>query len=495
MALLKRFTIISDANCTNHWIKFEDFYTYLRTNLSASDGVTAIKKDNVRQEMKKCDCFKTEQSVEYVSAFGILKYVFNHSEKVKTCNEIAREVLQHEILHVHYEVPEKTFCERSTLDLYQKIAKFKLKHNDPLKHEYSSCDMSSSTTLFDIHKSKFNKHEWNNICLFEYHFSQSYSTSFNESPEKLLEEKWKQLDKYLEIKNVASTLHQLSKKVIKKRDLRKKVASPEYSFVEVFENCFEVYAELAASCDVELSLIGNRIVNCLHSSHMTEINAVVFFKEGTFMSYMQPNGKMARFSMRDDVLSLSLEEYIVQRWLPEMDYSHKSDSSAIQDDTKTECETCFSGIPPVPLNMATFDRFKEWILDVPLEIQILLEAFLNKRIIARSDDPSYLQSQIERLHSTYDILLNTSNFHYIGLLQEANTQSLLMHSHSIVSVFEVTSRSGISSSLKRAEDQLKIKAMDDYRYYDTFIRPQDIQCPTLSERITTTVSMRITWFG
>ena len=78
MALLKRFTVISDAKCTDYWIKFEDFYAYLRINLSASDGVTAIKKDNVRQEMKKCDCFKTEQSVKYVSAFGILKYVFNH---------------------------------------------------------------------------------------------------------------------------------------------------------------------------------------------------------------------------------------------------------------------------------------------------------------------------------------------------------------------------------------------------------------------------------
>ena len=106
----------------------------------------------------------------------------------------------------------------------------------------------------------------------------------NESPD----ERWKLLDKYLQIKNVASTLHQLSKRVIKKRDLRKKVASPEYSlqfvqngyihlywfidnhpqntcqkifeenilcvtFVEVFENCFEVYAELASSCDIVIS--------------------------------------------------------------------------------------------------------------------------------------------------------------------------------------------------------------------------------------------------
>ena len=132
----------------------------------------------------------------------------------------------------------------------------------------------------------------------------------------------------------------------------------------------------------------------------------------------------------------------------------------------------------MPLSISTLDIMREWLLDVPLEIQILLEAFLNRRSIAGSSDSTYLKSQIERLYSTYDILLNTKNSKYIGTLQEANTQNLLLHSNSIGSVFAVTSRSGITSSLKTAENQLRSKSMDDYCYYDTFLKPYVVKCNT-----------------
>ena len=73
-----------------------------------------------------------------MSAFVILKYVFNHSETIRICNIIASEVVRNEVSHVRYEAQEKTFSKRTTLDLYKEIAKNKLKQNSPLKYNDSN---------------------------------------------------------------------------------------------------------------------------------------------------------------------------------------------------------------------------------------------------------------------------------------------------------------------------------------------------------------------
>ena len=51
MAFLKRFKITSDFENSAQWIKFDEFFLYVRSNLQLTDGIAAIKKENVRQEL------------------------------------------------------------------------------------------------------------------------------------------------------------------------------------------------------------------------------------------------------------------------------------------------------------------------------------------------------------------------------------------------------------------------------------------------------------
>ena len=125
--------------------------------------------------------------------------------------------------------------------------------------------------------------------------------------------------------------------------------------VEMSEDSFEVFVEVGLSEYIELTLIGRRIVNCLQT--------VVFFKDGTLASYIQPNRKLARFSLRDDVICYLLEKSVVKRWTPEAAYHPILSSGPMNVEN---CENCFADIHRTPLSMADFDLVKKWILDVPL---------------------------------------------------------------------------------------------------------------------------------
>ena len=67
--------------------------------------------------------------------------------------------------------------------------------------------------------------------------------------------------------------------------------------------------------------------------------------------------------------------------------------------------------------------FQEWHQDTPLDIQVLLECFVNKDSLKKViDKPTFLRNKITKLYTTLDILLNIFNKNYIGLLQEFNTK-------------------------------------------------------------------------
>ena len=61
---------------------------------------------------------------------------------------------------------------------------------------------------------------------------------------------------------------------------------------------------------------------------------------------------------------------------------------------------------------------------------------------------SFLNSILQRLYCIYDILLNTLTSHHLGIYQQANTDELVMNYHNIGTVFAVTSKAGITPSLK-----------------------------------------------
>ncbi|CAC5407963.1 unnamed protein product [Mytilus coruscus] len=97
---------------------------------------------------------------------------------------------------------------------------------------------------------------------------------------------------------------------------------------------------------------------------------------------------------------------------------------------------CFNHCDLVkPLSLHHFELLQEWILDIPLDIQIILDKFINRDSFYSSGDKiAFLLSKMERLYGAFDILLNTFNKNYI------------------------------------AEKKIKEKATDDLCYYNTYLK-------------------------
>ena len=105
------------------------------------------------------------------------------------------------------------------------------------------------------------------------------------------------------------------------------------------------------------------------------------------------------------------------------------------------------------------------------------------------DSKQYLVSKLEKLYMAYAMMLNVSNGKYIGLLQQANTDELILGYRSAETTFSITSRSGASMSLSKAETSLTERADEDECYYCSFIKPHPFMYQNLDGAITNEVQM------
>ena len=138
-------------------------------------------------------------------------------------------------------------------------------------------------------------------------------------------------------------------------------------------------------------------------------------------------------------------------------------------DIESECASCNSTELPRPLCIQDFSIQQEWHLDTPLDVQMILETFINRMSVRKCKD-IYVKSKLGRIYGLYDSLLNTFNKKYIGVLQQANTDELAMHYRSIDTVFSITSSTGVSSSLMHAERKIKERTANYLCYYNTYIK-------------------------
>ena len=214
----------------------------------------------------------------------------------------------------------------------------------------------------------------------------------------------------------------------------------------------------------EFDDISTIVTHLLSTRHHVTAGFITFLPEEILKNYKRKNNTVVRFRLRDDIVLGYLEDKTV--------YSVKPPSESYPAADGEECVNCFcdTGLPK-PLGVETFSLLQEWCLDVPLDLQIFFETFINKESMWHtSDKKSFLYSKIETLYSVYDILLNTFNRNYFGVLQQANTDELAMHYHSISTVFSITRNAGMSASLDAAEKKIKTRTVDDLCYYNTYLK-------------------------
>ena len=120
----------------------------------------------------------------------------------------------------------------------------------------------------------------------------------------------------------------------------------------------------------------------------------------------------------------------------------------------------------IPLDWRNFDLLKEWYLEVPLDIQIVLTSlFINKISLRQADNRTrYLTSKLSRLYSLESgLALHNKNF--FGIIQQFNTEELIVNYHAISTVFGITSQNGVTNSLSYASEWLQERADAGKTYF------------------------------
>ncbi|CAG2244894.1 unnamed protein product [Mytilus edulis] len=225
----------------------------------------------------------------------------------------------------------------------------------------------------------------------------------------------------------------------------------------------------------------------LNKTHGVVVPEVIFLEENTLNEYsckQCTNDNYHKFHLRDDYFSGKLGNKIVHVLHEyDEDYIDLLEPKTLKhqdDDNKVYCEYCFQNISShifKPLDWKHFDLLKEWYLEVPLELQTIFgNLFINKDTLRRSDcSEGYLFTRIGKLYCLLDSGFNISNRKYHGILQQMNTEELIVNYHSISTVFDVTTQSGITKSLKSATRWLQARSDLDKRYYDAYLKQYPLE--------------------
>ena len=180
---------------------------------------------------------------------------------------------------------------------------------------------------------------------------------------------------------------------------------------------------------------------------------------------------------------------LVYKWVTHEDYDELRETES--DWAADQCEACFKVSKLKPLTNKGFSVIKEWLFEVPIEVQMLFEVFINKNSLRTTQNrQAFTLKKLNKVHTIYDQLLNVFNRNYIGIQQQANTNELLVEYKSVSSVFDITSASGTSCSLRQATANVKKLADEDICYYNTFLKDYPLHYESLTGPMTKSVSLR-----
>jgi hypothetical protein len=487
-------TFGNDTDHEGRWILCDDFIKHLKLNHSAHDALKEVRKLNVIRELRKYSTGLAEiDGRSYMSTLAVLKYMFSHTDNLQFCKLTCQEI-ESIVFGVGDEYPMSIF------DIYKKIAKF------PLKEKWIEQQLAESIifpiidTLQYEYQPNFTAQEWARISLFELNFSDQVTLCSDMRYEEEVAQRWEFLQRCREMQNIGQDLARLGKELIRKQNHRKCLAEiqngvtlrsgtgvhvPSCLDLELQEQLHNIVGDVfcvsvdalpedriqGISVFIEGTNVQNLdemlplILNTVTIVHNSTLLQVILLSEGTIAAYRNAStGESRRFNLRDDFLRGRLNSVV---------HHEKVMAKADDENANSEhyCQQCFNRDSETPLDWRTFDANIEWHLKIPLQFQVLFENFISKGSAYKTQSVDTLfQRKVVRLYSTVDILLNTLNRTYSGILQALNTQELLMNYHSIQTVFSVASASGATLSIKSAERQLREKADLDACYYKTYLQ-------------------------
>lgn len=516
MKFAKLFHIFKDETLSSEdqFIFLEDFLAVLKKTDKT------LRNFNLKRSLQRYEGgIRVLGEKDVVPVSSVLQYCFQQLSSSEGCSKIAKQV-EKELLS---DKTEDNLCYvSSSLELYKLISKTKF-HDASILFNNVKIDESKIITLIIDHKCDFSIEDWRKICWFESHFAKSLDNIFHELDyEEVLRLKYSKFQLLLNFKECCQNWLSVSRQQIKdktnrydtaeklnqveivasKRHIPSVIDNEVKSQIQVYSQksiqhavCFDV-GKSASSNKIQLVIgfleqfddktedLCKNIFFTIKRKHSVLIEKIFFLDETTLQNFIT-EGSVSRFHLRDAIENITLDG-IIHVWNGESlcDETETSDESEV-------CETCFSVSLVKPLSIDNFDIIQEWYLEIPTETQLLLETFMNRDSLRRSKNPEKLfQQKLEKLYAVYDVLLNVYNRNFTGIFTQANTSELLIDYKAIKSVFDVTSSSGVTTSLSAAESKLKTKANDDVLYFNTYLKQHPLHYKTIANGSGTKINIR-----
>ena len=496
-------------------LRFEDFIKFLKDN--KVEGDKTIRVDHIRLSLAKHKELRYVNDNTYITFQGLLVCVINRKDDLQIFKSIFDSITK---ILTGQKVEETS----TVLSLYEEVAKVKL--------SISFCDFQieeqNINTIHADYKNYFSAEEWQNICLFEYHFNKNNPEIL--SYEDQLVEKTKYFKGLKDAVNLTKPLSNLSVSnyivenqnrrhtadILNGQTLIKDGVTHTYTGLheslsicqknESLNSSTLVSAECAASvCSGHVS--GVHIfadVSDLSQEHFEEkaeiirseikkkhnifVPEVIFLEKGTLSKYSCENcSSVHKFQLRDEYFAKTISErvlYISNG--AEESSADLLDLEVIEVHHDSYCKNCFNSVESFickPLDWKRFDLLSEWYLEIPLELQILLSnIFINRRSLSKLETTSlYMKNKLSKLYALLEFGLNIFNKNYYGVNQRLNTEELIVNYHAVSTVFSITAQSGATHSLKFENNWLQRRADTDQIYFETFLKKHPMIYQTRNE--------------
>ena len=452
MSQFKRLYIFKEEGITQPLVYLNDFHKLMKENVIPSDKLK-FRTDNFMIEFRrhKTGIYDLNHG-RAVTVTSVMRYIFRHFDDFVMCHNLGLDI-ENIICKA-----EKAGSVRTVSELYKEISKQQLFINQ-LDQQLQDIPIDCEN-IPSIHLDYRNEFEegWQRICVFENYFSKFYNKDL--PFEQTLKEKWSVFETIKSLKETSKKIPLTTKKVIRNRTERKEsyketrrieiLAGMRHHPTVIEKHLFEridslyvtavdrivcidthesqsnnslmVCVSLDSTNDVDFNGIASVIIHVLQQHHTVNTSYIHFLPSYKLNHYLRSTNSIDRFSLRDDLINRTNEMNIVFSVQP------TSGDGYINDIKSDICVTCFSSSLPKPLDISTFDVLQEWYLDVPLDIQIVFQTFLNSDSMRRSGDKrAFVKRKLDHLYRSYDALLKTFNSQYFGVHKQANMDEPSMH--------------------------------------------------------------------
>jgi len=450
---LKKFlNVFKDEDGNGNWVSLREFMNHLKNHLDG-DARKNFKTHNVSRVFKK-DEIKLINGEESITLSSLIAYIYSTRSKWTFCQSMCDAI--------ETKLGYKTI-DSNLLGFYKEISNFEFHKPRMYEHMYESIDMKklNTETLNDTYEPNFSVEQWNNICLFE-HFFAKQNTFLCLTPEQQIEKRKDYFATLRSTRDIANKINTLATSDIKERqyrselDMRKEGGDAKSSKLELesFNARGILHSPFCIEEGVRKSIVSvdpdfEGSVHCIDCTQDCQghdpngsVHIYIQFANrelpGDVLLFDKISGMISRKILRlHSIVCASVifyksiganpigrDQFCAHIMRGEIDSFYQwinADKDVPPVSKEGKCELCYAVHDSKPLNCTNFSLEEEWYAAVPLNLQILLESFINYKWCNQAklhqDLTVFMRKKIMNLYGAYEKLLSCLNPKSIGVIR------------------------------------------------------------------------------